>query len=288
MKELRLQLHLLLRRPLTWLLAAIFLSLIGTAYLGLYLVAYLMPADEAALPPALRGAMAEMLRLPYAPWMGLSALLENGPLVVLLLGAGASASEYAWGTLRTVLIRTPRRRRWLLSRWGAALLTVGIGVGLGLLASLLLSVQTHLLSTRTLVLPLADLPWGRLLERSLRAWLGLGAYLALGLLLGVATRSTPAALGGGVALALGEQILGALLALGGGGAVARWLPGQVLQAFVPLPVPEGTELLAQGVQLSNPLPPWAALLYLLALQAGALLLAAALLERQDLAPTAEG
>jgi ABC-2 type transport system permease protein len=140
----------LTKRPLTWVLLAIFLVLLVLYVLGLFTLVNLALALGMSDEGAVRGVQIEE----YALWIVFPGLFgcvfahinSLGGIFAVILAAGAMGSEYGWGTLRTQLARHPNRVRYLIAKLLTllALLTVAmvlalllgsaLGAALGLLA----------------------------------------------------------------------------------------------------------------------------------------------------------
>lgn len=145
-------------------------------------------------------------------------------IVSLCLFAGAMASEYSQGTLRNLLVREPRRIRFLLGKYLAlasfmtiaVLVAIAVAVGVAFALAPSKGVDTSAWTTSAGLTAL----WHAVLDVTL-ACLGYGT---LGFALAILVRSPVLAVGLGVAYILpGEAIINAAWTSG-----PSWLPGQLL------------------------------------------------------------
>lgn len=139
----------LTRRPLTWILLAIFLGLLVIQLLSQFVIANLSELLAVGGDQASAGAQLEEWRrrtvFPGLFGSVFSHINSLGGILAVILAAGAMGSEYSWGTLRTQLARHPDRVSYLLAKLLtllallvvamllALLLGAAAGAGLGLL-----------------------------------------------------------------------------------------------------------------------------------------------------------
>jgi ABC-2 type transport system permease protein len=138
----------------------------------------------------------------------LSTAASIGAAIMIILGALSTASEYGWLTIQTILIQKPSRTAVLLGKFlalaAATLLISLILFAAGVTASYVFVTIDGASSTWPSGLVLLKGFGTVLLE--LAVWTGFGAFL------GIAFRSTAAAIGGGLTyLFVGEGLLGGLL-----------------------------------------------------------------------------
>lgn len=149
------------------------------------------------------------------------------PLVALALFAGGVGAEYRHGTLRTLLLRQPRRAPLFLGKLGALSLllvaAVGVAMGVTVLTGLALAPSAGVDAGGWLGLQGVGTGAAAVVNTSAQAlgWGVLGAALA------VALRSSAAAIGLGLGyLLVVESLAGAIWE-----DASRWLPGRVLDAL---------------------------------------------------------
>jgi len=153
----------------------------------------------------------------------LAGMSTLGAAIMIIYGGLSSASEYGWGTIQTILIQKPGRLAVLFGKL-VALLILSLVVTLALLATAaLISYLLVTIDGATSNWPSAEV----LIKGFGALWLQLSVWTAFGAFIGIAFRSTAAAIGGGlVYLFVIESILGRLLAnTTGVKEVLKFLPG---------------------------------------------------------------
>jgi ABC-2 type transport system permease protein len=153
----------------------------------------------------------------------LNTMSTIGAAIMIILGSLSTASEYGWLTIQTILIQKPGRTAVL----GGKLLALAI-------VTLLLSVVVLALAALTSSLLVSidgsssSWPSTTMLLKGLGAlWLEMAVWTGFGMFLGIAFRSTAAAIGGGMTyLFVGEALIAGLLRdTQGVKEVLRFLPG---------------------------------------------------------------
>lgn len=202
------------RRPLTWVLFGIFLFMVVVQLLTQFLVANLSMFLAVDQLGTLGGQVEEWRRRSAFPGL-IGAILSQvnglGGIFAVIFAAGAMGSEYSWGTLRTQLMRTPSRTRYLLAKIIAVMSLLAVAVLITLLVGMLVGGALGLLvgkpgtlSTRDLLeLPLAVL----------RALYVLLPYVLLTISLAILGRSLIVGLAGGLFYLVFEAGFGALATL---------------------------------------------------------------------------
>lgn len=194
-------------------------------------VAMLMSVGSADDAPSDRGPAGLILgRDQLAAPDGLGASLGNAAtflgIAILTLAAINAGGEYGLGTIRNLLVRHPRR--WSLLAGKAitlamyAAIAVALSAIVGVIIALTLAPGNHIDTGAWMT----TTGWAATAAGTANLIVAVWGWAALGLLLAVATRSAPAAIGAGVAYALPGEILMVAFA----SDIAPWLPGQVLQA----------------------------------------------------------
>ena len=146
-----------------------------------------------------------------------------GAAIMIILGGLSTASEYGWLTIQTILIQKPSRTAVLLGK--LAMLAI-----VTLLISVVTLAATALTSYLLVTIDGTSSSWpsATLLLKGFGAlWLEFAVWTAFGMFLGIAFRSTAAAIGGGLTyLFVGESLIGQLLRnTEGVKEVLRFLPG---------------------------------------------------------------
>jgi len=219
----RAELLKIVRWPAMWILAAVLLVL--SQVFG-YLIPYVGYRSGGGSGFAAGQTPAQLLA-DLLPGRLVPNTLGGFPLfagaIALIIGALVAASEYGWGTLKTILTQRPRRRALLAGK----LLSVATAILALVVAAFAMDTLWSWLIAATEGRP-AD--WPSLLElgRGIGAgWLILGMWSLVGALLGILFRSTSLAVGLGLvwALAVENLIRGFAGLLGFLDAFQRGLPG---------------------------------------------------------------
>ena len=195
------------KRWANWILVGILLAwILLLTYLVLFLVVTLSPHSIQGPVPA---SVLKRRLFPenFVPTV-LGAAGTIGAAIMLIFGALTTASEFGWLTVQTILIQKPTRAAVLLGKFlavAAATLLISILVfGAAALASFA-AVTLDGSSSSWPVWEVMLKGFGALLLQ-LTIWAAFGAFL------GIAFRSTAAAIGGGLTyLFVGEALLGSLL-----------------------------------------------------------------------------
>jgi ABC-2 type transport system permease protein len=153
----------------------------------------------------------------------LSPISTIGAAIMIILGGLSTASEYSWLTVQTILIQKPGRVAVLLGKLlNLALITFLVSVaalaGAALVSYLLVSIDGSSSTWPSAV---------TLLKGFGALWLEVAVWTAFGMFLGVAFRSTAAAIGGGLTyLFVGEALIAGLLRdTPGIKEILKFLPG---------------------------------------------------------------
>ena len=195
------------KRWANWILIGILLAwILLLTYLTLFLVVTLSPKSIQGPVPA---SLLKRRLFPenFVPTV-LGAAGTIGAAIMLIFGALTTASEFGWLTVQTILIQKPTRAAVLLGKFlalAAATLLISILVfGAAALASF---------AAVTLDGSSSSWPaWEVMLKGFGALLLQLTIWAAFGAFLGIAFRSTAAAIGGGLTyLFVGEALLGGLL-----------------------------------------------------------------------------
>jgi ABC-type transport system involved in multi-copper enzyme maturation permease subunit len=195
------------KRWANWILAGIFLAFI---VLLVYVIIYV------ALTGSSRNVggpiPASVLKRSTFPENLVPTVLDNaasiGAAIMIILGALSTASEYGWLTVQTILIQRPGRTAVLLGKVIALAITtllicIAVMASSAAISAVLVSIDGGLSSWPSATTLLKG--FGALL-------LEMAVWTAFGMFLGIAFRSTAAAIGGGLTyLFVGEGLLGGLL-----------------------------------------------------------------------------
>ena len=195
------------KRWATWIMVAILLAWL---VLLVYALLYLVIKTQAA---SLRGGgvpasvlIHQIFPENFIPTV-LSTASSIGAAIMIIFGALSTASEYGWSTVQTILIQKPGRTAVLGGKLVAlAVATVLISIAAMAVAALSAYVVITLDGSSSSWPAAIDILKGfAALVLQLAVWAAFGAFL------GIAFRSTAAAIGGGlVYLFVGEALFGGL------------------------------------------------------------------------------
>jgi ABC-2 type transport system permease protein len=210
------------KRWANWILVGILLAwILLLTYLTLFLVVTLSPRSIQGPIPA------SVLKRRLFPENFVPSVLNAGSsigvAIMLIFGALATASEFSWLTVQTILIQKPTRMAVLAGK----LFTLAVAT---LLVSMLVFGAAALASYAAVTLDGSSSAWPTW-EVMLKGFgalvLILAVWTAFGMFLGIAFRSVAAAIGGGLTyLFVGEALLGSLLRnTSGVKEILKFLPG---------------------------------------------------------------
>jgi ABC-type transport system involved in multi-copper enzyme maturation permease subunit len=134
----------LARRPLIWILLAVFLVLMLLSFGGQFIFVGLQSGvfggvSISFLSEAQFDQWRRELSFPGVFGSVLGQANSYGGICAIVLAAGALGSEYSWGTLRAQLARQPERGRYLLAKLLVILLLLLVGLVIALLVGALLA-----------------------------------------------------------------------------------------------------------------------------------------------------
>lgn len=213
----------LTKRPLTWVLLAVFLALLLLQMLTQFVLLSLagglgLAGEQGALTEQFAEWQRRML-FPGVFGAAFSHINGLGGIFAVIFMAGAMGSEYSWGTLRPQLARFPVRVRYLFAKVVVVLglllvamvvtllVAALVSVGLGVVGGSMGSIGLH----DVVMLPLA----------MVRALYVLLPYVLLTLCVTIVGRSLLVGVAGGLVYLVFEAGFGALSALAMLGGVWR-------------------------------------------------------------------
>ena len=195
------------KRWANWILIGILLAwILLLTYLTLFLVVTLSPKSIQGPVPA---SVLKRRLFPenFVPTV-LSAAGTIGAAIMLIFGALSTASEFGWLTVQTILIQKPTRVAVMFGKYLAVAAAT-------LLISILVFGAAALASFAAVTFDGSSSSWPAwevILKGFGALLLQLTIWAAFGAFLGIAFRSTAAAIGGGLTyLFVGEALLGGLL-----------------------------------------------------------------------------
>lgn len=266
---------ILIRRPLLWALAV--------THLLLLLVQFLLPVltiKAASQLSAMQQGGAQLLPPEAIEQLRIQALFPGafaaafgqinsvGGLLLMIFAGAFIGADFNWGTARTLLIRRPRRSRYLLSKVLALLPLAAALVVVTLVLGLLLGMLNHAILNEPISISPAHT--SGLVFGAARSFYGLLPYMLLAVTFAAVGRSTLAGVGGSLLFWIVEVALGILSFLPTVGSLGK----QIYDLTLSQNVAALTELTRRSfgiyleqtagpIDLSFPPPGQAALLLLL-------------------------
>ena len=238
------------KRPMTKVLLFTLIGMIVVVYMAVFFSATAPPGEEEfTIMPLLQELR---FSIPFA----LLILFQIGTILAIVLSAGSIGGEYGWGTIRTTLICSESRAKFL----AAKLITVLLMVLVGMIIGLVVGFVTCLITTAIGGLPfdLGFITAGYLWDQFLQFWRTffiIIPYVLLAFLLSILGRSVMP----GIAISVGvfflESLFATLLKAAGGwiAHISDYLPAANAAPIMALiqPLPEGLKeemgLVASGV-----------------------------------------
>ena len=232
LKLIRAEWFKLTRRPLAWVLLAVFLVLLALLLLTEFLVVGLNDGlfSGGARAQLLSEEQVRQFRLHLGFPGVFGAVLGHvngvGGICAIALAAGVIGSEYGWGTLRTQLARQPNRGRYLIAKIIGLLLALLAGILLALVLGGLLALLfgSLLNDTGGASASVPALPLG-----VLRSLFVLLPYVLCTVACGILGRSVVAGALGGFLFLAADAGLGALSFLAGLGGPIGFLLNLIVQ-----------------------------------------------------------
>lgn len=259
------------------------LGLIGLGVLVVNLLFFGLSQMDGGSPMA--GQMAETLVWPagLTQSIGLAAGPGLGGILIIVLVGAMTAQEYGWRALQLWLSRGVPRSAFLTAKFLALLLPALL---LTLTPLLVGGVITAVFSQHLLGhIPADAVEWGQLAATTLATAYTLLPYAGLAFFLAIATRSTIATIGGGLAYALLlEGIAVQLLTFAGGGwaEIGRYLPAGLAQGMLQIGASVSVEVGGQAPPSIQYLEPGAAAVGIALYSLAFVALSILLFRRQDL------
>ncbi len=220
------------KRWMPYILLGILIALMALAQFGMYAAYRSMEGrleEERPMPRAQRQEAIEelgtILTLPRATEGIFSIAQSMGAFLLVVLAGSIVGAEYAWGTVRTNIIRGMGRNKYLLSKLATILLLTLAGLVVAFIFGFIFTIITTLLIN-------GSIDWGFLgglyiphvLAMFGRTWFVLAVPISMTAMVAVLTRSSAAAIGVGIAYPIAEGIIVGILA-----GVTGW--GEVVQEY---------------------------------------------------------
>lgn len=199
------------KRPMTKVLLFVLMGMMVVVYMAVFFSTTAPPGEEKfTILPLLQ-------QLRFSIPLALLILFQMGTILAIVLSAGSIGGEYGWGTIRTTLICSESRAKFLAAKLITVLLMVLAGMIIGLVAGFV----TCLITTAIGGLPfdLGFITAGYLWDQFLQFWRTffiIMPYVLLAFLLSILGRSAMP----GIAISVGvfflESLFATLLKAAGG------------------------------------------------------------------------
>ena len=201
------------RRRMPWILLFVSVLLLQVTFWSAY--AFFRVGDEVTLgdggSASVSGAFLELLAFPNIAVIGLAISHGFSIILIMILAASLTGTEYGWGTVRTVLTRGAGRWPLLASK---LILVALLGVGALIVGTLSMALSSFIASlTLEGGIWLAEsADWAEVARTFGKAIFGLLPYVALGAFFAILTTSSGAAIGLSLGYAVAEGIVVGILA----------------------------------------------------------------------------
>ncbi|MDP3064957.1 MAG: ABC transporter permease subunit [Chloroflexota bacterium] len=217
------ELFKLRKRWMLWILLGILIAFLALTQFGMYFGYRSVENESRGQVPMSereRGLreMRQALTLPRSVEFKFEMTQSVGGILLVILAASVFGAEYAWGTVRSTLIRGVSRANYLIAKLTAVLL---IGLA-GLVVALVVGVLLTLITTAMLRASvdwsfLSGLFFPRLLAMVGRTWFVMAIPVSLAVMVSVLTRSSAFGIGIGIAYGILETIVVGIL-----GNISGW------------------------------------------------------------------
>ena len=205
------ELFKLRKRKITWILLAV---LIGVIILINFL---LLAIAEVNFPSEPHGRMQNLLGLPVTFPLTLSILSSFGSVLAVVFLASSMGSEFNWRTIRVAVVSSESRFKLLGAKLISAAIFILIGMVLGLVTGLFISIVTTFIGGYKFDFSFASNSY--LWEQFLQFWRTfyiLIPYMLLGFMFSIVGRSAMPGISLGIGIIFLESVLTAFMTLAGG------------------------------------------------------------------------
>ena len=205
------ELFKLRKRKITWILLAV---LIGVIILINFL---LLAIAEVNFPSEPHGRMQNLLGLPGTFPLTLSILSSFGSVLAVVFLASSMGSEFNWRTIRVAVVSSESRFKLLGAKLISAAIFILIGMVLGLVTGLFISIVTTSIGGYKFDFSFASNSY--LWEQFLQFWRTfyiLIPYMLLGFMFSIVGRSAMPGISLGIGIIFLEGVLTAFMTIAGG------------------------------------------------------------------------
>jgi ABC-type transport system involved in multi-copper enzyme maturation permease subunit len=163
------------------------------------------------------GDIQELLGLPVAIPFALSILSSFGTILAVILVASSMGTEYSWRTIRTILICSEGRLKFLVAKLVATGILILAGMVVGLAAGFLMSIITTAIGGHPFDFSFmtSQYLWDQFLQ-FWRTFYVMLPYTLLGFLLAIVGRSSMPGIALGIGIYFLESIVTMFMTLAGG------------------------------------------------------------------------
>ena len=211
LRLIRAELFKLRKRKMTWILLAV---LTGVIILINFL---LLAIAEVNFPSVPHGRMQNLLGLPVTFPLTLSILSSFGSVLAVVFLASSMGSEFNWRTIRVAVVSSESRFKLLGAKLISAAIFILIGMVLGLVTGLFISIVTTSIGGYKFDFSFASNSY--LWEQFLQFWRTfyiLIPYMLLGFMFSIVGRSAMPGISLGIGIIFLESVLTAFMTLAGG------------------------------------------------------------------------
>jgi len=208
------ELFKLRKRLMTRVLLFILIGIMIVLYLLLLAISKVAPIGHG---PQEIGDIENLLGLPMALSFALSLLSSFGTVLAVILIASCVGAEYSWRTIRTMLICSESRLRYLAAKLIAVVILVFAGMVVGLVVGFIMSLITTAIGGYSFDFDF--MTGGYLWDQFVQFWRTLYViipYVLLGFLFAVVGRSTMPGIALGIGILFLESLVTTFMSLAGG------------------------------------------------------------------------
>jgi ABC-2 type transport system permease protein len=113
---IRLEFAKAIRRPMTWILAVIFIGFMGFMYAALTLALFVAEADIEGMEEFDTAFLEDQVLLPEALPFGSTLVVGVGAVIMIVFAAGMFGSEFGWATIRMMLLMRAGRTQLVVAK----------------------------------------------------------------------------------------------------------------------------------------------------------------------------
>ncbi len=243
------------------LMTKVLLFVMIAAIIVLYLILFAVSKTALSVPDHGSeeiGTILNLLGLPMAFPFTLSILASFGTILAVILIASSMGTEYSWRTIRTILICSESRLKFLGAKLMAAGILIITGMVIGLAVGFLMSLITNAIGGYSL--DFNFMTFGYLWDQFLQFWRTFYVvmpYTLIGFLLAIVGRSAMPGIALGIGIFFLESLLTTFMSLAGGwiAKIPEFLIAANVRAITALNgLPQGISMGVSGGGLTGETP----------------------------------